>query len=68
MTPFRSINPWNGEVLQEFLPTDPVATEQALTLAEHCFATWREQSFLENLVFFTDSHSSCATRKSNWHD
>jgi succinate-semialdehyde dehydrogenase / glutarate-semialdehyde dehydrogenase len=52
MSSIRSVNPWNGEVLQEYSPTDSVAIEQALTLAEHCFASWREQSFLEKSALF----------------
>ena len=52
MSPFRSINPWNGEVLQEFSPTNPKAIEQALTLAEQCFGTWRELPFAEKSRLF----------------
>jgi succinate-semialdehyde dehydrogenase / glutarate-semialdehyde dehydrogenase len=52
MSSFRSVNPWNGEVFQEYPPTGSVAIEQALTLAEHCFASWREQSFLEKSSLF----------------
>jgi len=52
MSPFRSINPWNGEVLQEFSPTNPKAIEQALTLAEQCFGSWRELPFAEKSRLF----------------
>lgn len=52
MSYFRSINPWNGEVLQEYSSTDSVAIEQALTLSEHCFASWRKQSFIEKAHLF----------------
>jgi succinate-semialdehyde dehydrogenase/glutarate-semialdehyde dehydrogenase len=52
MSSFRSINPWNGEVLQEYSSTDPVAIEQALTLADYSFASWCTQSFLEKSRLF----------------
>ena len=52
MSSFRSINPWNGEVLQEYSSTEPVAIEQALTLADYSFASWCTQSFLEKSRLF----------------
>ena len=52
MSSFRSINPWNGEVLQEYSPTAPAAVEQALTLAEQCFKAWREFSLAEKSKLF----------------
>ena len=52
MSFFRSINPWNGETLQEYPPTTPAAVEQALALAEHCFDSWRSQSSLEKSYLF----------------
>ena len=42
MSLIHSINPWNGEVLQEYIPTTPAAVEQALALGEHCFDSWRD--------------------------
>jgi succinate-semialdehyde dehydrogenase / glutarate-semialdehyde dehydrogenase len=52
MSSFRSINPWNGEILQEYSPTTPAEVEQALALAEHCFDSWQEQSFPEKSMLF----------------
>ena len=52
MSYFRSINPWNGEILQEYPLTSPAAVEQALALAEHCFDSWRSQSSLEKSDLF----------------
>lgn len=52
MSPIRSINPWNGEVLQEYSPASPAAIEQALALGAHCFETWRKQSFPEKSRLF----------------
>lgn len=52
MSYFRSINPWNGEILQEYPLTTPAAVEQALALAEHCFDSWRSQSSLEKSGLF----------------
>lgn len=52
MSPIRSINPWNGEVLQEYSPASPAAVEQALALGAHCFETWRKQSFPEKSRLF----------------
>lgn len=52
MSYFRSINPWNGEILQEYPLTTPAAVEQALALAEHCFDSWRSQSSLEKSDLF----------------
>jgi succinate-semialdehyde dehydrogenase/glutarate-semialdehyde dehydrogenase len=59
----RSINPWNGEVLQEFSPTAPAAVEQALALAEHCFDSWRTQSSLEKSSLFHDLAQVLRVRK-----
>lgn len=63
MSSIRSINPWNGEVLQEFSPTAPAAVEQALALAEHCFDSWRTQSSLEKSSLFHDFAQVLRVRK-----
>jgi succinate-semialdehyde dehydrogenase/glutarate-semialdehyde dehydrogenase len=52
MNLIRSINPWNGEVLQEYLPTTPAAVEQALALGEHCFAFWRDLPLTNKSTLF----------------
>lgn len=52
MSFIRSINPWNGEILREFSPSDPSVVEDALTLAEQCFKAWRELSFTEKSNLF----------------
>ena len=57
MSSFRSINPWNGEILQEYSPTTPAAVEQALAAAEHCFDSWREQSFSEKSILVSKIES-----------
>lgn len=63
MSSFRSINPWNGEVLQEYSPTAPAAVEQALALGEHCFDSWRSQSSLEKSYLFLQLAQRLRTRK-----
>lgn len=63
MSYFRSINPWNGEILQEYPLTTPAAVEQALALAEHCFDSWRSQSSLEKSDLFRQLAQVLRARK-----
>lgn len=63
MSFFRSINPWNGETLQEYPPTPPVAVEKALALAEYCFDSWRSQSSLEKSYLFRQLAQLLRARK-----
>ena len=63
MSSFRSINPWNGEVLQEYSSTTPAAVEKALALAEHCFDSWRSQSSLEKSYLFRQLAQLLRARK-----
>lgn len=63
MSSFRSINPWNGEILQEYASTTPEAVEQALALAEHCFDSWRSQSSLEKSCLFRQLAQLLRARK-----
>ena len=63
MSSFRSINPWNGEILQEYPSTTPAAVEKALALAEHCFDSWRSQSSLEKSYLFRQLAQLLRARK-----
>lgn len=63
MSSFRSINPWNGEILQEYPSTTPEAVEKALALAEHCFDSWRSQSSLEKSYLFRQLAQLLRARK-----
>lgn len=63
MSSFRSINPWNGEILQEYPHPTPAALEEALALAEHCFGSWRSQSSLEKSDLFRRLAQVLRTRK-----
>ncbi|MFM7627958.1 MAG: NAD-dependent succinate-semialdehyde dehydrogenase [Algoriphagus sp.] len=63
MSSFLSINPWNGEILQEYPSTTPEAVEKALALAEHCFDSWRSQSSLEKSYLFRQLAQLLRARK-----
>ena len=63
MNPIRSINPWNGEILQEYPSTTPAVVEKALALAEHCFDSWRSQSSLEKSYLFRQLAQLLRARK-----
>ncbi|MEY2704278.1 MAG: hypothetical protein RL407_340 [Bacteroidota bacterium] len=66
MSSFRSINPWNGELLQEFLPHDALAVDQAVSRAAHCFRSWKELSFSEKSNLFHQLSQLLRDRKEEW--
>ncbi len=42
MSLIQSINPWNGEILKEFLPTGPEEIEERTALAQKVFQSWKK--------------------------
>jgi succinate-semialdehyde dehydrogenase/glutarate-semialdehyde dehydrogenase len=44
MSLIRSINPWTGEVMREYIPTGPKEIEEKLKSAQQTFETWKDVS------------------------
>ncbi|MBC6368283.1 NAD-dependent succinate-semialdehyde dehydrogenase [Algoriphagus sp. AK58] len=41
MSLIQSINPWNGQILKEYLPTEPSEIEEKTSLAQQTFESWK---------------------------
>lgn len=41
MSRINSVNPWSGEILKEFSPTNPKELEKKLSTAQESFESWR---------------------------
>lgn len=54
---YRSVNPYNGDLMAEFDEIGDAALEQAVTTAETCFEAWRRTAFAERAAIATRAAS-----------